>query len=67
MRTRARICKHPIHPMLVVFAIGLWIFSLACDVICLAGAPEDVRTTVAYSMVGGLVGTLCAAIPGLMT
>ena len=28
MRTPASIFKHPIHPMLIVFPIGLWIFSL---------------------------------------
>jgi len=33
MRTPASILKHPIHPMLIVFPIGLWIFSLACDLI----------------------------------
>lgn len=67
MRTPASICKHPIHPMLVVFPIGLWIFSLVCDVIRVAGAPGDAWATVAlYSMVGGLVGALCAAVPGFI-
>jgi len=41
MRTPASIYKHPIHPMLVVFPIGLWIFSLACDLIRLAGASAE--------------------------
>lgn len=67
MRTPASICKHPVHPMLVVFPIGLWIFSLVCDVIRLTGAPGDAWSTVAlYSMVGGLIGALCAAIPGFI-
>lgn len=67
MRTPASIFKHPIHPMLVVFPIGLWIFSLACDLIRLAGAPGDAWSTVAfYSMVGGLIGALLAAVPGFI-
>ena len=67
MRTPASILKHPIHAMLVVFPIGLWIFSLVCDLIRLAGAPEDAWATVAfYTMVGGLIGALCAAIPGFI-
>jgi len=67
MRTPASIFKHPIHPMLVVFPIGLWIFSLICDVVRLAGASDDTWSTVAfYSMVGGLIGALCAAVPGLI-
>jgi uncharacterized membrane protein len=67
MRTPASILKHPIHPMLIVFPIGLWIFSFACDLIRLAGASGDAWITVAfYSMVGGLIGALCAAVPGLI-
>ena len=65
MRTPASIYKHPIHPMLVVFPIGLWIFSLACDLIRLAGASAEIWTNVAFiAMVGGLIGALCAAVPG---
>ena len=67
MRTPASISKHPLHPMLIVFPIGLWIFSLACDFIRLVGASGGAWLTVAfYSMVGGLIGALCAAIPGLI-
>lgn len=56
MRSPASIFKHPIHPMLIVFPIGLWIFSLACDLIRLAGAPGDAWSTVAFfSMIGGLI------------
>ncbi|MEC5217317.1 putative membrane protein [Undibacterium sp. GrIS 1.8] len=65
MRTPASIYKHPIHGMLVVFPIGLWIFSLACDLIRLAGASSEIWTNVAFiAMVGGLIGALCAAVPG---
>ena len=67
MRTPASIGKHPIHPMLGVFPIGLWIFSLACDLISFTVAAPDVWHTVAfYSMVGGLIGALAAAVPGLI-
>ncbi len=67
MRTPASIHKHPIHPMLVVFPIGLWIFSLICDLIGLTVAAPAVWFTVAfYSMVGGLIGALLAAVPGLI-
>lgn len=67
MRTPASVLTHPIHPMLIVFPIGLWLFSLACDLIHLAGGSSDAWTTVAfYSMVGGLIGALCAAVPGFI-
>lgn len=67
MRTPASIASHPIHPMLVTLPIGLWIFSLICDVIGLNAAVADVWFTVAfYTMVGGLIGALAAAVPGLI-
>ena len=67
MRTPASVFKHPIHPMLIVFPIGLWIFSLVCDLVRLAGAQSETWSTVAFfSMVGGLIGALCAAVPGFI-
>lgn len=67
MHTPASIVKHPIHTMLIVFPVGLWIFSLICDFIYLGGAPASVWSKVAfYTMVGGFVGALAAAVPGLI-
>lgn len=67
MRTPASIRRHPIHPMLVPFPIGLWVFSLVCDLIFAFGAPSLVWKTVAlYSMAGGIIGALAAAVPGLI-
>ena len=42
MRVPASIAKHPIHPMLVVFTIGLWIFSLICALMGFEVPPPDV-------------------------
>lgn len=65
MATPASIQKHPIHPMLVPFPIGLWIFSLVCDVIYMTGLGGVVWKDMAlYTMIGGLLGALAAAIPG---
>ncbi|HYX66554.1 MAG TPA: DUF2231 domain-containing protein [Burkholderiales bacterium] len=67
MRTPARIAKHPIHPMLVPLPIGLWIFSLVCDLARAFGASSANWEIVAwYTMIGGIVGALLAAIPGLV-
>jgi uncharacterized membrane protein len=67
MRTPANIAKHPIHPMLVPIPIGLWVFSLACDLIHVSGKFAGAWPTVAlYTMIGGIVGALAAAIPGLI-
>ena len=67
MPTPASIKRHPIHPMLVVFPIGLWVFSLVSDFIFVTGVGGPVWSTIAaYTMAGGLIGALLAAIPGLV-
>src|SRR5690349_12332881 len=66
MRTPANIAKHPIHPMLVPIPIGLWLFSLVCDLVFVFGGGEVWRTVAFYNMVAGIVGALVAAIPGLI-
>lgn len=67
MRTPARIAKHPIHPMIVPIPIGLWIFSFVCDLFHVFGAQSEAWTTVAfYTMAGGIIGALLAALPGLI-
>jgi len=63
----AKIGRHPIHPMLIVFPIGLWIFSLVADLIFLYGPSGPFwRDLSFFSMVGGLAGALLAAIPGII-
>lgn len=67
MRTPAQIAGHPIHPMLVTIPIGLWIFSLVCDLVAMrSGAPETWASASYYAMVGGIIGALAAALPGLV-
>lgn len=67
MRTPASIASHPLHPMLITIPVGLLIFSLVCDVAGLFSEDPATWATVAfYTMVGGFVGALIAAIPGLI-
>jgi uncharacterized membrane protein len=67
MASPASIAKHPIHPMLIVFPIGLWVFSLVSDLVLVLGSGSVVWNDVAfYTMAGGLVGALLAAVPGLI-
>lgn len=67
MRTPAQIAGHPIHPMLVTIPIGLWIFSLVCDFIAMrSGTPAPWATASLYAMIGGILGALAAALPGLV-
>jgi uncharacterized membrane protein len=67
MAGKAAIKGHPIHPMLVAFPIGLWTFSLACDVVYLAyGQGAHWSAAARYSLAAGIVGALLAAVPGLI-
>lgn len=67
MASPASIAKHPIHPILVTLPIGLWIFSFVSDVIYVMKWGGIVWNDVAfYTMIGGIVGALLAAVPGLI-
>jgi uncharacterized membrane protein len=67
MRTPASIASHPIHPMLITIPVGLLIFSLICDLIALFVSDPNVWLLVAFfTMVGGFIGALIAAVPGVI-
>jgi uncharacterized membrane protein len=67
MNTPASIRNHPIHPMLIVFPIALWIVSLICDVIYHAGSHNPFWKGVAfYAIAGGIIGGALAAVPGFI-
>src|SRR5437773_168678 len=67
MASRASIAGHPIHPLLVPLPIGLFVFSFVCDLIFMFGSGNAVWSTVAlYTMGGGIVGALLAAVFGLV-
>ena len=64
MAAKANIAGHPVHPMLVAFPIGLWVFSFVCDILFLATGGEVWATVAQYSMGGGIIGAIAAALPG---
>jgi uncharacterized membrane protein len=67
MKTPASIAGHPIHPMLVAIPIGLWIFSLVCDLVYSFGSRnEEWRLVALYTLAGGIGGALLAALPGFI-
>lgn len=67
MRTPASIAGHPVHPMIVPVAIGGFVLSFIFDIVCLATGQVDPWSTVAYyTMIGGIVGALLAAIFGFV-
>ena len=67
MASPASIGGHPIHPMLIPFPIGLWVFSLIADVIYLWRGNPVWRDWVAfYTLLGGIIGAALAAVFGII-
>ncbi|HEY7410581.1 MAG TPA: DUF2231 domain-containing protein [Vicinamibacteria bacterium] len=67
MTTPASFKGHPIHVILVAYPIGLWTFSLVCDVVYRMGWGGEAWADAAlYTLGGGIVGALLAAVPGLI-
>jgi uncharacterized membrane protein len=65
--TPASFKGHPSHPIWVAFPIGLWIFSIVSDLIFKFSYGGPVWSDVAfYTIAGGIVGALIAAIPGFI-
>ena len=66
MSTPTSVAGHPVHPMLVPIPIGLWIFSLVADIVFRSGGAPVWQPIAFWTMAGGLVGALAAAIPGFI-
>jgi uncharacterized membrane protein len=62
----ARIAKHPIHPMLVVVPLGLWVAALVFDAIAALSGNSLWRALAFWNIVGGIIGALVAAVPGFV-
>jgi uncharacterized membrane protein len=67
MSSPASFKDHPFHPIIVPLPIGLWTFSIISDLIFKFGYGGPVWNDVAfYTLTGGIVGALIAALPGLI-
>ncbi|PYS75290.1 MAG: hypothetical protein DMF66_19915 [Acidobacteria bacterium] len=67
MASPASIGGHPIHPMIIPFPIGLWVFSLVADVIYLWRGNPVWRDWIAfYTLLAGIIGAALAAVFGII-
>lgn len=66
MESRAKIAGHPIHPMLIVFPLGLLATAAVFDVITIA-KNEGRWSEMSFWMIAvGIIGGLLAAVFGLI-
>ena len=64
MESKVKFAGHPVHPMLIVFPLGLLATAVIFDIIYLMSSNSQ-WTVVAYYMIGaGIIGGLAAAVFG---
>ena len=66
MTTPASVARHPIHPMLVVFPIGLFVAAMVFDIVAATTGNPVWRVVAFWDIAAGIVGGLAAAVPGLV-
>lgn len=64
MQTRARFAGHAIHPVLIVFPLGLLVTAVVFDALFLITDSANFAVAGAYATAAGVVGGLAAALFG---
>jgi uncharacterized membrane protein len=65
MESKAKLFGHPIHPMLVVFPLGLLVTSVIFDIIQMATGGAEFAVVAYWCIAAGIIGGLAAAVFGL--
>ncbi|SCL30777.1 Uncharacterized membrane protein [Micromonospora rhizosphaerae] len=66
MESRARAMGHGIHPILIVFPLGLLATSVIFDILYLITDRPGFQISAAYTIGAGIIGGLVAAVFGLI-
>jgi predicted membrane protein DUF2231 len=66
MESKVKLLGHPIHPMLIVFPLGLLGMSVFFDIIRLITGNEALATVTYWDIAAGIVLGLVAAVFGLL-
>ncbi len=66
MESRLKVAGHPVHPMLVMFPLGLLATAVIFDAADLLGAPDLLGEVAYWNIVAGLIGGVAAAGAGLV-
>lgn len=66
MESKVKLLGHPIHPMLIVFPLGLLIMAVIFDVLYFATKNAAFATVAFWDIAAGVIGGLLAAVFGLI-
>lgn len=66
MESRVKFLGHPVHPMLIVFPLGLLATAVIFDIIYLVSNASHWTQAAYYMIAAGVIGGLAAAIPGAL-
>lgn len=64
MESKTKFLGHPVHPMLIVFPLGLFVATVIFDIIYLISGETSYPTIAYYDMLVGIIGGLIAAVFG---
>jgi uncharacterized membrane protein len=66
MESKAKLLGHPVHPMLIVLPLGLFIAAVAFDALYMWLGSTTFATVGYWNIAGGIIGGLLAAVFGLI-
>src|SRR5687767_5687535 len=66
MESRTKLLGHPIHPMLIVLPLGLFIAAVVFDALYMWRGSLTFATVAYWNIAAGVVGGLLAAVFGLI-
>jgi uncharacterized membrane protein len=66
MESKVKAFGHPIHPMLIVFPLGLLVTAVIFDIVRLITGNNDFAIVSFWAIIAGVIGGLLAAVFGLI-
>lgn len=66
MESRLKLLGHPVHPMLVMFPLGLFVTAVVFDFADIVGGPTLLGEVAYWNIIAGLIGGVLAAVAGLV-
>jgi uncharacterized membrane protein len=66
VESRVKLLGHPVHPMLIVYPLGLLSAAVVFDIAYVATGNIDLSTFSFWALIAGLAGGLAAALFGLI-